>query len=124
MSTQETTYKSNPLLKKSNVNIEFTQEQLEEYIKCSQDPIYFLSKYYKIINLDKGLMTIELYDYQKDMINLFHTNKLSLVKIGRQMSKCSTFSTKLNLRNKITGEEIQLEIGKLFDMMKESHAET
>ena len=34
-------YLGNPLLKKANTPIEFTQEQIEEYIKCKDDPVYF-----------------------------------------------------------------------------------
>ena len=36
-------YLGNPLLKK-NTPIEFTQEQIEEYIKCREDPVYELCK--------------------------------------------------------------------------------
>ena len=50
------TYRDNPLLKKSGVVIEYTQEQVDEYIKCSKDPIYFAENYIKIVNVDEGLM--------------------------------------------------------------------
>ena len=35
----ETIYLGNPLLKKANVQQEFTQEQIEEFMKCAGDPI-------------------------------------------------------------------------------------
>ena len=31
-------YKSNPLLKQRGVQIDFTREQVQEVIKCSQNP--------------------------------------------------------------------------------------
>ena len=37
-------YLGNPLLKKANTPIEFTKEQIEEYIKCKDDPVYFCTK--------------------------------------------------------------------------------
>ena len=32
------------LLKKANTPIEFTKEQIEEYIKCKDDPVYLQQK--------------------------------------------------------------------------------
>ena len=49
-------YLGNPNLKRANVNIEYTQEQIEEYIKCAKDPVYFIEKYIQIVNVDKGLV--------------------------------------------------------------------
>ena len=60
-------YRDNPLLKKVGVRVEFTEEQVEEYIKCSKDPIYF-AKYIKIITLDEGVVPFKMYDFQEDMI--------------------------------------------------------
>jgi len=48
------TYRDNPLLKRVGVQINYTQEQLDEYIRCAEDPIYF-AKYIKIITLDHGV---------------------------------------------------------------------
>ena len=49
-------YLSNPNLKKIGVDIEFTQDQIQEYIKCAQDPIYFVKNYVKFVHVDKGLI--------------------------------------------------------------------
>lgn len=84
------TYRSNPLLKRSGVSIEYTPEQVEEYIKCSQDPIYFIENYVKIVNLDKGLILLKLYEYQKEIIELYHNNKLVILKQNRQSGKTTT----------------------------------
>ena len=58
---------SNLNLKKIGINIEFTKEQVEEYIKCAKDPIYFVKNYMKIIHVDKGLIPFDLYDYQEEI---------------------------------------------------------
>ena len=55
-------YNANPLLKAAGVNIPFTQEEVQEYVKCSKDPIYFIKKYCKIISLDHGLINFDLFE--------------------------------------------------------------
>ena len=47
-------YLGNPLVKKDGVVHNFTQEEIQEYVKCSQDPVYFAKTYCKVISLDKG----------------------------------------------------------------------
>ena len=69
-------YRDNPLLKRVGVKVNFTQEQVDEYIKCSRDPIYF-AKYIKIITLDEGVTDFRMYDFQKDMIETFHKNRFT-----------------------------------------------
>jgi hypothetical protein len=81
------TYLGNPLLKGSNIQIEFTKEQLEEYLKCSGDPVYFMENYMKIVTLDQGLTQIKLYDFQRDIVRTVHTNRFSICKIPRQSGK-------------------------------------
>ena len=49
-------YKANPLLKQRGVQIDFTKEQAQEIIKCSQDPEYLLENYIKVISLDEGIV--------------------------------------------------------------------
>ena len=41
-------YLGNPNLKKVNVAVEFTKEQIEEFSKCSKDPLYFI-KVFKML---------------------------------------------------------------------------
>jgi len=83
-------YKGNVLLKKSNQSIEWTEELIQEYIKCSKDPVYFTETYMKIINVDEGLVNFKLYDYQKEMVNSFKDNRYSIVTTARQAGKSTT----------------------------------
>ena len=64
-------YLGNPNLKKTNVQQEFTAEQVEEYVKCSKDPSYFIEKYIKIVNLDEGFIPFNMYPFQKKMQRRF-----------------------------------------------------
>ena len=84
------TYLGNPNLKKSGIPLEFTKEQIEEYIKCSKDPVYFAKTYVKIVNVDKGLMPFEMYDFQEDMVRTFNSNRFSICKLPRQTGKSTT----------------------------------
>ncbi len=89
MST-DTIYLGNPLLKKANVKQEFTQEHIEEFIKCKDDPIYFARNYIKIVSLDEGLTQFEPYDFQEKLINNFHNHRFNICKMPRQTGKSTT----------------------------------
>ena len=56
MSQTELSYHGNPNLKPIGYEHDFTKEQLEEFVKCEQDPIYFIENYCQIVTLDKGLL--------------------------------------------------------------------
>jgi len=83
-------YLGNPNLKRANTTIEFTQEQIEEYIKCKDDPIYFAKTYIKIVTLDHGLQPFKLYDFQEKLVNNFHQNRFNICKMPRQTGKSTT----------------------------------
>ena len=83
-------YLNNPNLKKANVNVPFTKEQVEEYVKCSKDPVYFIETHVRIINIDEGLIPFKPYDYQKKMISCFKDSRFSICKLPRQSGKSVT----------------------------------
>jgi len=85
-----TGYNGNANLKRENQAIEWTPDLVQEYIKCSQDVIYFTEKYMKIINVDKGLMNFKLYPYQKEMLISFSNNRFNIVTTARQAGKSTT----------------------------------
>lgn len=73
-------YMSNPHLKKVGVDVEFSEEQVTEYVKCKKDPVYFANNYMKVVSLDKGLIQMTLYDYQKKLIKTFDKNRFTVCK--------------------------------------------
>ena len=83
-------YLGNPLLKKANTSIEFTKEQVEEYIKCREDPVYFAQNYVQIVTLDHGLQPFKTYDFQEKLIKNFHENRFNICKMPRQTGKSTT----------------------------------
>ena len=83
-------YLGNPNLKNVGQNIDWTEDTLEEYMKCKEDPQYFIQKFIRIIHVDKGLVPFEMYEYQKDMINKFTDNRFVICKMPRQTGKSTT----------------------------------
>jgi len=83
-------YLGNPKLKRANVPIEFTQEQVSEYIKCKSDPVYFAKNYIQIVSLDEGLVPFDMYPFQEKLINNFHNNRFNICKMPRQTGKSTT----------------------------------
>ena len=84
------TYLGNPNLKNVGQKIEWTEESLTEYMKCKENPEYFIANFVKIIHVDKGLVPFDMYDYQKDMIHKFNDNRFVICKMPRQTGKSTT----------------------------------
>lgn len=84
---QNDTYLGNANIKRDGVQHSFTQEEVQEYIKCSGDPVYFCKKYLKVISLDHGLVPFTLYPYQEKMFEHFNKNRFSIVLACRQSGK-------------------------------------
>ena len=83
-------YLGNPNLKKAGTPIQFSKKQIDEWIKCKNDPIYFATNYIKIISLDEGLVPFSMYDFQKEILNDFHNNRFNIAKLPRQTGKSTT----------------------------------
>jgi hypothetical protein len=80
-------YLGNPKLKRVNMAMNLTEDQIREFVKCAQDPTYFIENYVKIITLDKGFVQIELYPFQKQVVTDINENRRVIVKAGRQVGK-------------------------------------
>ena len=87
MSVKQEIYLGNPNLKKANVNTEFTKKQVAEYMKCAQDPVYFIRQYIKIVSLDEGIIPFKMYDFQESMVESFHAERFNIAKLPRQSGK-------------------------------------
>ena len=90
MAAGDDVYLGNPLLKKANVKIDFTKEQIEEYLKCKEDPVYFTKNYVQIVSLDEGLVPFKMWDFQEELIRKFHFNRFNIAKLPRQTGKSTT----------------------------------
>jgi hypothetical protein len=88
-------YLGNPRLKRADTKVEYTPEQVSEYIKCSEDPLHFILTYCKIVNIDKGLIMFPLWEFQKEMILAFEANRFVICKMPRQVGKTTTVAAYL-----------------------------
>jgi len=88
--TESMTYMSNPNLKRSGIKIEWTSEQIKEYVKCSDDPVYFVLNYMRIVNVDEGLIPFKMWDFQREMLETFYKNRFVICKMPRQVGKSTT----------------------------------
>lgn len=86
----EQVYLGNPNLKRANVAQSWTKEELQEYQRCMEDPLYFIQNYVRIVSLDEGLVPFKMYDFQKEMVGTFHNNRFTICKLPRQSGKSTT----------------------------------
>ena len=87
---QSDAYLSNPNLKRANTAFYWTEEQVIEFLKCKEDPVYFAKNYIKIVSLDHGLVPFSLYPFQEKLINNFHKHRFNICKMPRQTGKSTT----------------------------------
>ena len=83
-------YLGNPNLKKANTPINFTKKQVQEFIKCKDDPVYFTKNHIKIVSLDEGLVPFKMWDFQEQLIHNFHNHRFNIAKLPRQTGKSTT----------------------------------
>jgi hypothetical protein len=111
-------YLGNKNLKKVDVVLEFTKDQVQEYIKCARDPLYFIENYVKIINVDQGLIQFKPYEYQKDIVRLFEKERFVICKMPRQVGK-TTIVVGIILHHALFNENYRIAI--LANKEKQAH---
>jgi hypothetical protein len=83
-------YLGNARLKRTGTELSYTEEQVLEIAKCADDPVYFIKNYVKIVNVDRGLIPFDMWDFQEDMVRTFHDNRFTIAKMPRQVGKTTT----------------------------------
>jgi hypothetical protein len=75
----------------------------EEFIKCAQDPVYFMKKYYTIQHPQRGRQLFDLYPFQEKVLRLFQKYPDSVINKSRQLgisTLVSAYSLWLMIFNK------------------------
>lgn len=85
-------YRGNKNLKAENIDLEYSEDQISEILKCKEDPIYFIRNYTKIV-CPKGLVLCDLRSYQEKMVNLVHNNNKVIMLAPRQSGKTTSIAT-------------------------------
>jgi hypothetical protein len=83
-------YNANPNLKAIGVDVQYTPEQFQEYVKCKNDYIYFIETYCYIVTIDNGLQLFKLYDCQRKKLKIIHENRKVILMEGRQQGKTTS----------------------------------
>ena len=81
------------LVKKANKGQSFTEEQLDQFMKCADPvsgPAYFLDRYFYIQHPTKGKLLYDPYDFQEELVESYHNNRFSINLLSRQMGKTTT----------------------------------
>jgi len=106
-------YRNNPRIKGTNVHLQYTKEQIEEYMKCKEDPVYFITNYVKVVHVDRGLVPFNMYDYQIEFIRAMHENRKVLLNTARQVGKCVCHDTTIRVKDN-DEKEYEMSIGHFF----------
>lgn len=104
-------------IKKPGTVINYTKEMMKEVLRCQTDPIYFF-KNFAYIQSEGGKMLFDAYPYQEEMVESFTNNKNSVLLTARQMGKCLCGETLINIRNKVTGEMLEITMEEFHQMQR------
>lgn len=82
-------FRGNISLRKANLNFQYTQEELEEIIKCKNDIIYFANTYC-YLKTESGKRHIVLRPYQEKLLRNYQNNRFNITLASRQIGKTTT----------------------------------
>lgn len=85
-------FKGNDNISKKGAEYTYTDEQLLEVEKCIKSPAYFAETYFRIVTLDDGLQNIQLYDFQREIVDCYDENRKMLLATSRQVGKTTIVS--------------------------------
>lgn len=86
------THSFNPRLKQPFQKIEYTEEQIKEYIKCKEDVVYYANEYFYNTTIDGGLTKITLWDFQVEVLRAMQNERFIIINSSRQIGKSMLYS--------------------------------
>lgn len=89
-------YMKNTKLLKPELVYKRTKEEIEDYIRCKTDPVYFASKCY--LMTPEGLKPCVLRDYQIDYLHHLQNNRFSIFLSCRQSGKSLNMLSNINIK--------------------------
>lgn len=114
---EDSAYKGNKSLKRAYEEHEFSEEEVQEFVRCSQDVNYFASNYVKVVHPDRGLIPIELYDYQQKLLAHFKDNRNCIVLSSRQSGKCLSGETLVWVKESEESQPKQISFESLYQIL-------
>ena len=109
-------YENNTKLLKGDLVFDRTPEEIQEWLRCKNDIIYFVEKYCKLMT-PEGIKNVKLRDYQQNYLNHLMNHRLSIYLACRQCGKCLTFlqSVDIKLDNNFVKKHIGNKLKKYLD---------
>jgi len=81
-------------LRSHGEEISYTEEMIQEFVRCKNDIVYFAEKYFYIVTQDTGKQIISLWDFQKDLLKVMENppngKRHLCVLSSRQSAKTTT----------------------------------
>ena len=87
---------TNTMLLKPDLVYRRTEEEVEDYIKCMNDPIYFAEKCF--LMTPKGLQPVKMRDYQIEYLQNLKTFRFNVLRACRQAGKCQLIDSQIVVR--------------------------
>ena len=117
------TYRNDSKLKKAGIMMDYTPEQIRELKTCHDDIYHFAEKYFEIVTLDADAYgerrkIIKVRDYQKRILDSVTKSRFTCVLSPRQIGKCLASTTYINLRNKKTGQIVEITLGDFYEWQR------
>ena len=81
------------LIKKANQQEHYTEEQIQEFLKCADSdtgPLYFLKNYFYIQHPVQGKLLYSPYEFQENLVNTYHNYRFNINMLPRQTGKSTT----------------------------------
>ena len=110
-------YENNTKLLKGDLVFDRTEDEIEEWLRCKNDIIYFVEKYCQLMT-PEGIKNVKLRDYQKNYLKHLIDNRLSIYLACRQCGKCLSFTQVVSI--KLNDEFINIygnKLKKYFDSL-------
>lgn len=102
---------NNTKLLKPELVFKRTEEEINDYIRCMNDVIYFASKCY--IKQPEGLKPCILRDYQEEYLRHLQNNRFSIFLACRQAGKTLSMLTSINIKFTKNNQNIANKLEKL-----------
>lgn len=90
-------YEKNSKLLKGDLVFQRTQEEIDEWLRCKNDIVYFVEKYCKLMT-PEGIQHVTLRNYQINYLKHLQNNRLSIYLACRQCGKCVAFLQRVDIQ--------------------------
>jgi len=74
-------------VRRTGLSFKMSETEINEYIRCKIDILYYAEKYCKIKTEDGSVQNIKLRDYQREILKLYSENRFSILAASRQCGK-------------------------------------